>query len=187
MAGNSWLGTPTAWLPASPIRSTSDPGRILPTVANPAFSSAALCSNLILLCRNPSTRSLRSGLTRKVIWDSHPRRLHPYLNPNSGHRKHRNQSIDREHPNLASHQVGDARLRDGKEHCRFGLVEALGLDMLTNRHHQRGSMLHVRCLGGIVFDRIPYALECLIAHRFCSFTSSEYRLLARARSLFAVR
>jgi serine/threonine-protein kinase HipA len=42
--------------------------------------------------------------------DSHPRRTHPYVNLDPGRRQHRNQSIDREHPDLAPHQVGDARL-----------------------------------------------------------------------------
>jgi hypothetical protein len=86
------------------------------------------------LGRRTSTRSLRtdmdclvlclrSGLMGRDVQGSRSRRPHPYINPNPRRRQHRNQSINREHPNLAPHQVGDARLRDGKEPRRFRLVE----------------------------------------------------------------
>lgn len=44
MAGIARFGTPAAF-PHRRYRATSDPGRISPAAANPAFNSAALCSS----------------------------------------------------------------------------------------------------------------------------------------------
>ena len=89
---------------------------------------------------------------------------HTHFHVQTGRCCHVDQRIEAEQVDLATHQVGDTRLRHAKQLGGLCLAHSGAGDVFFERHHQLGTQLHCLDLGRRVLNCIPRAGIATVTH-----------------------